>query len=153
MRTAIQIILGVVVIGLVYVLYHTIVDPWKDFQAIQHQTEMTRARMDHVRTALSTYRDGHEDYPASLDLLVPFVKTDSTLRSRDLAAVFPVPGGGTFVADSLPFSPRTGARFEYEIVHDDTSGVSIYYLKDPDSDDVIGSQTVNPALRNVASWE
>lgn len=153
MRTAIQIVLGLVVVGLVYVLYHTIVDPWSDYQAIQHQTELTRARMSNVRTALIEYRDNSEDYPGSLDTLVTYVKTDSVFTSRDLSEVFTVPGGGVFVPDSLPFSPRTGARFEYEIVTDDTSGVAIYYLKDPDSEDHIGSQTPNPALRNVASWE
>lgn len=153
MRIAIQLILGVVILGLVYVLYRTIVDPWKDYQAIELKTEMTRTRMGHVRTALTSYRDGNEDYPETLDLLVPFVKRDSALQRRDLSVVFPMPRGGVFVADSLPFSPRTGARFDYEVVDDDTSGVSIYYLKDPDSEDVIGSQTPNPALRNVASWE
>ena len=64
-----------------------------------------------------------------------------------------MPGGGAFVADSLPFSPRTGTRFEYELVSNDTSGVTIYYVKDPDSEDHIGAQEPNPALRNVASWE
>ena len=57
------------------------------------------------------------------------------------------------MADSLPFSPRTGTRFEYELVSNDTSGVTIYYVKDPDSEDHIGAQEPNPALRNVASWE
>lgn len=153
MRTAIQVILGIAVIGLVYVLYHTIVDPWNEYEATEFQTELTRARMSHVRTALINFRDENGDYPSSLDSLVYFVKSDSALSSQDLSEVFIVPGGGAFVADSLPFSPRTGARFEYELVSNDTLGVTIYYVKDPDSEDYIGAQEANPALRNVASWE
>lgn len=153
MRTAIQILLGVVVLGLVYVLYHTIVDPWNEHEAKEFQTEMTRARMDHIRSALIDYRDLGGAYPSTLDSLVHFVKTDSSMVGQDLNNMFEVPGGGAFVADSLPFSPRSGTRFVYEIVEDDSAGVAIYYLKDPDSEDAIGSQTPNPALRNVASWE
>ena len=153
MRTAIQVILGVAVIGLTYVLYHTIVDPWNEYEATELQTELTRARMGHVRTALISFRDENGGYPSSLDSLAHFVKSDSALSSRDFSEVFVVPGGGAFVADSLPFSPRTGTRFEYELVSNDTSGVTIYYVKDPDSEDHIGAQEANPALRNVASWE
>jgi len=153
MRTAIQILLGVVVLGLVYVLYHTILDPWNEHETKQFQTELTRARMDHVRTALIDFRDAADAYPSSLDSLALYVKTDSSYASTDLSRVFMVPGGGAFVADSLPFSPRTGARFEYELVSDDTLGVTIYYLKDPDSEDYIGAQNPNPTSRNVASWE
>ena len=153
MRIALQILLGVVVIGLIYVLYHTIVDPWEEHQATEFQTEMTRARMDHIRTALIDFRDDVDHYPSSLDSLVLYIKTDSSYAARDLSTVFVVPGGGAFVADSLPFSPRTGSRFEFELAEDDSAGVSIYYLKDPDTEDAIGSRTANPALRNVASWE
>ena len=153
MRTAIQVILGVAVLGLAYVLYHTIVDPWNEYEATEFQTELTRARMGHVRTALINFRDENGAYPSSLDSLALFVKSDSALNSRGLNEVFFVPGGGAFVADSLPFSPRTGTRFEYELVSNDTSGVTIYYVKDPDSEDHIGAQEANPALRNVASWE
>lgn len=153
MRTAIQLILGVVVIGLAYLLYHTITDPWEEYQVGEFTTELTRARMANVRSALIDFRDVHDGYPTSLDSLVHFLKTDSAFSSQDLNVVFPVPRGGVFVADSLPFSPRTGKPFDFQIVSDDTSGVSIYYLKDPDTEDHIGSETPNPALRNVASWE
>ena len=153
MRTAIQVLLGVAALGLTYVLYHTIVDPWNEYEATEFQTELTRARMSHARTALISFRDENGAYPPSLDSLVYFVKSDSAFGSRDLSEVFIMPGGGAFVADSLPFSPRTGTRFEYELVSDDTSGVTIYYVKDPDSADHIGAQEANPASRNVASWE
>ncbi|MDX1438701.1 MAG: hypothetical protein R3284_02255 [Rubricoccaceae bacterium] len=153
MRTAIQVILGVVVIALGYFLYRTITDPWNEHQADQRLTELTRARMDNARTALIRYRDTNENYPSTLDSLVLFVKTDSTLATMDLNEVFAVPGG-SFNADSLPFSPRPPhSRFGYELFSDDTTGVTIYYLKDPDSEDHIGAQTPDPAFRNAASWE
>lgn len=154
MRTAIQIILGVVVLALIYFLYRTITDPWQEHQAEERLTELTRARMDHARAALIRYRDNNDNYPGTLDSLVTFIKTDSALSSMDLNTVFAVPNGGAFNPDSLPYSPRVPhSEFEYELFSNDTTGVTIYYLKDPDTEDHIGSQTPDPAFRNAASWE
>lgn len=154
MRTAIQLILGVIVIALIYFLFRTITDPWKEHEAKERITELTRTRMDHARTALIRYRDNNDNYPSTLDSLVMFVKSDSALSSMDLNDVFPGAGGGSFNADSLPFSPRDPySAFEYELYEDDTTGVVVYYLKDPDSADHIGAQVPDPAFRNAASWE
>ncbi|NNF59529.1 MAG: hypothetical protein HKN04_14935 [Rhodothermaceae bacterium] len=154
MRLAIQLVLAVVIAIGAYALYRTITDPWEEYQENELQTELTRARMDHIRTALIEYRSADRDYPSTLDSLVLFVRTDSAYIGEDLNEVFPMPGGRAFVPDSLPFSPRTGNPFVYQLVRDDTSGVEIYYLQDPDvPEDFIGAETPDPARRNAASWE
>ncbi|MDX1419827.1 MAG: hypothetical protein R3181_07670 [Rubricoccaceae bacterium] len=155
LRIGIQIVLAVVIAVGVYYLYRTITDPWEAYEAEQFQTELTRARMDHIRTALIEHRDQTERYPGSLDSLVAFVKTDSVYQSADLGEVFAMPeGAGAFVPDSLPYSPRTGSPFIYDIVRNDSTGVEIYYLQDPDvPEDYIGAREVDPARRNAASWE
>lgn len=153
MRLAIQLVLGIVIAIGAYALYRTITDPWNEFQAKEFQTEMTRARMDHIRTALIEYRGARDTYPSTLDSLELFVRTDSAYMGEDLNATFPVPGGGEFMVDSLSQSPRTGQPFEYRVVRNDSTGVEIYYLKDPDSEDFIGAETPDPARRNAASWE
>ena len=131
-RIGIQLVLAVVIAVGAYLLYRTITDPWAEYEAEQLETQLTRARMDHIRTALIDFRDDTNRYPGSLDTLVTYVKTDSVYAGEDLAEVFPVPGQGAFTPDSLPFSPRSGRPFIYDIVRDDTSGVEIYYLQDPD---------------------
>ncbi|HLT45832.1 MAG TPA: hypothetical protein VK002_01275 [Rubricoccaceae bacterium] len=154
MRLGIQIVLAVVIVVGAWYLYRTITEPWEAYQREQRATTMTRARMDHIRTALIEYRDQTERYPRSLDTLVTFVKTDSVFQTEDLSEVFPLPPGASFNPDSLPFSPRTGTPFIYDVVRNDSTGVEIYYLQDPDvPEDYIGAREPDPARRNAASWE
>ena len=153
-RIGIQLVLAAVIAVGAYLLYRTITEPWEAYEAEQFQTQLTRARMDHIRTALIDFRDETNRYPGSLDSLVLFVRTDSVYGEEDLDEVFPVPGAGTFTPDSLPFSPRTGRPFVYDVVRDDSAGVEIYYLQDPDNaEDYIGARDPDPARRNAASWE
>ena len=147
---AIRIVLGLAIIGLVVWLFFVTVVPAQRAEAAERQTELTRLRMDDVRTALIAYRDSLGRYPGSLDSLALFARTDSTFNARiDRQEERPAP----LVLDSLAYSPRTGNRFDYEVVRD-TSGLVIYWLGDPDvPGDSIGSRDPNPALRNAASWE
>ena len=154
LRIGIQVALALLIAAGAYYLYRTINDPWQAYQTEQLATELTRARMDHLRTALIEYRDQEERYPAALDTLVTFVKTDSVYQGQDLGEIFPVPGGRAFNPDSLPYSPRSGTPFVYEIARNDSTGVEIYYLQDPDvPEDYIGAREPDPARRNAASWE
>jgi len=153
-RIAIQIVLGVLILALGYFLYINITRPYDDFKEQERQTTLTRERMDDVRTSLIAFRNANDDYPATLDSLVLFARGDSALNAQ--AAVVMEENDkrlSPFAVDSLPFSPRTGARFNYEIVSDTTETV-IYWLQDPDvPSDSIGSRRVDPAQRNAASWE
>lgn len=147
---ALRIFLGLLIIGLIVWLFFVTVVPAQQAEAAQRQTELTRLRMDDVRTGLIAYRDEAGRYPDTLDSLVAFARTDSTFNARIAAQeerLAPVS------VDSLMYSPRTGAPFNYTVVRD-TSGLEIYWLGDPDAvGDSIGSRDPNPALRNAASWE
>jgi type II secretory pathway pseudopilin PulG len=147
---AIRALLGLLIVGLVVVLFFVTVVPAQRAAAAERETELTRERMSDLRTALIAYRDSLEGYPSTLDSLVLFVRTDSAFNAQIEAEeerLRPIN------VDSLVYSPRTGARFNYEVVQD-TSGVEIYWLGDPDMEaDSIGSRDPNPALRNAASWE
>ena len=59
--------------------------------------------------------------------------------------------GPGFNPDSLLFSPRTGDRFVYAL--NDTGRVAIYLLKDPNTEDQIGSAVPDVTQLNAASWE
>ena len=145
-------LLALVILVLIGVLYYVTVVPAQRAEASQLEAELVRERMGDVRTALITYRDSTNTYPSTLDSLVLFARTDSTLRSQ-IEGMDPEERRRPFSVDSLPYSPRTGARFNYE-VDSDTSGTEIYWLSDPDMpEDSIGSRTPNPGLRNAASWE
>jgi type II secretory pathway pseudopilin PulG len=146
LNKAIQFILAIVIAGLGYVLYLSITEPYEAVERRKEVTRQTRERMSDVRTALIMYQRDNERYPLTLDSLVAYVQTDSLIG----VAADSIFGVG-FLADSLVYSPRTGRIFEYAV--NDTSRVKIYLLKDPDSEDVVGSLQPDITLLNASSWE
>ena len=145
-QTGIQIILGIVIVGLAYFLYQSITEPYERIERKQEITEQTRTRMSQVRTALVDYERDSAAYPDSLNLLLQHIRGDSILSTRQ-DSVF----GGPVNLDSLFYSPRTGNRFQYTV--SDTGRVETYLLEDPDTDDKIGTLTGDPTRANAASWE
>lgn len=145
-RTVIQVVLAIIIVGLAYWLYVSIYEPWEVVERREAQTRATRARMDDIRSALIRYQERHQRFPLSLDSLQMWVATDSVIQSH-ADSLF----GQGFNPDSLIYSPRTGKEFEYAV--NDTARVRIYRLKDPDSDDVIGTLEPDPTRLNTASWE
>lgn len=145
-RTGIQVGLGIVILVLAYFLYRSITEPYDRIERQQRITEQTRERMSNIRTALIDYERDSTSYPDSLNILVQHIQSDSILATRQ-DSVF----GGALNLDSLLFSPRSGNPFQYTV--SDTGRVETYLLKDPDTDDQIGTLSGDPTETNVASWE
>lgn len=146
LRTGVQIVLGLLILGLGYFLYYSITEPYAEIERQQQITEQTRERMSHIRTALIDYERDSASFPDSLELLLEHVQNDSVLANQQ-DSVF----GGPINIDSLLYSPRTGNRFQYSL--SDTGQVETYLLEDPDTDDQIGTLTGDPTQTNAASWE
>lgn len=145
-RIGIQIILGLAIVGLGYWLYVSITEPWQVIERQEELTQMTRERMSDVRSALRRYEERNDRFPSTLDSLHVWVRTDSTIQAqRD--SLF----GADANLDSLIFSPRTGSPFEYAV--NDTARVMMYELRDPDSNDRIGTLQPDPTELNAATWE
>lgn len=145
LRTGLQVLLGIIIVVLGYWLYVSITEPWAVVEQERAMTEQTRERMDDVRTALIRYQRTNQRFPSSLDSLMIWVQQDSIIQANQ-DSLF-----GDLSLDSLTFSPRTGKRFEYAL--NDTGRVAVYLLKDPDSEDQIGSEAPDVTLLNAASWE
>ena len=145
-RIGVQIVLAIVILGLGYWLYLSITEPWEVVERQQEMTERTRQRMDDVRAALIRFEERQGRFPATLDSLQMWVRTDSLIQVRS-DSIF----GEQFNPDSLIYSPRTGAQFDYAV--NDTARVMMYRLQDPDTDDVIGTLEPDPTQLNAASWE
>lgn len=145
LRTGLQVLLGIIIVVLGYWLYVSITEPWAVVEQERAMTEQTRERMDDVRSALIRYQRTNQRFPSSLDSLMIWVRQDSIIQVNQ-DSLF-----GGLSLDSLTFSPRTGKRFEYAL--NDTGRVAVYLLKDPDSEDQIGSEAPDVTLLNAASWE
>ena len=146
LRTAIQVLLAIVILVLFYWLYVSITAPYAAVERAREITELTRDRMELVRTSLISHEREEDRFPGSLDSLVMWVRSDSFMVSNRDSLL-----GTSFNLDSLIYSPRTGNRFLYSV--NDTGRVAIYLLKDPDSEDQIGSELPDVTQLNAASWE
>jgi hypothetical protein len=146
----ISVILTIAILVLGYVLYRSITAPWEEVKQREKVTELVRHRMGNVRTALVEYQRNNNRFPATLDSLVVFLKTND--RMRELGdSLLREPPPLRYSPDSLIYSPRPPHnRFEYEL--NDTLRPMIYLLSDPDSRDHIGSLE-RTTLLNASSWE
>lgn len=147
LKIVIQIVLGLVIIALGYWLYVSITGPWDAVERERAITAMTRGRMDNVRIALIRHERAEDYFPGTLDSLMLWIRQDSLILSNP-DSVFDATG---IILDSLFYSPRTGNKFIYTL--NDTGRVKIYLLKDPDSNDHIGSETPDVTQLNAASWQ
>jgi len=145
-RLALQAVLGIAIIVLAYFLYVSITEPYQVIKRAKAMTQLTRDRMSDVRSGLIYYERANHRFPMTLDSLVQFVGSDSTVMASS-DSLF----GADFNLDSLIYSPRSGKPFEYAA--NDTAKVRIYLLKDPDSKDQIGSIESDITLLNAANWE
>lgn len=149
-----SIVFGIIILVLGYMLYHAIVDPYQKVIERERMTERVRQRMSNVRDALVHYKNRKGQFPPSnggLDSLVQFLKTDSLMVADGDSLFKMVPPGTPYEPDSIIYSLRPPhSKFEY--VLNDTLRPEIYLLRDPDTDDRIGSLE-RTTLLNAASWE
>jgi len=143
---AIQIGLGLVIVVLAYFLYDSITAPWEVVQAEHRLIDATRARMNQVRIALRHFDDANDRFPSSLDSLILYVSEDSIINLNPDSIFL-----GPFDLREFATSPRSETRFHYSL--NDTGRVSVYYLKDPDSDDYIGAMEPDISRLHAGSWE
>ncbi len=104
----ISIILAIIIIGLGYWLYRSIVDPYQEVIEREQMTERVRYRMSTVRDALIQYESRVDSFPPSeggLDSLVAFLKTDSLMKLRADSLFQPMDTTKQFHPDSLIYSP------------------------------------------------
>lgn len=146
LRTGVQVLLGIIIVGLAYFLYYSITEPYDKIERQQQLTEQTRDRMSDIRTALIDFERDSGSFPDSLAVLRTHIQNDSVLSTAQ-DSIF----GESVNLDSLFHSPRSGNRFQYAV--SDTGRVETYLLQDPDSDDKIGTLSGDPTLTNAASWE
>ena len=152
-RTVLQIVLAIVIVVLGYVLYSSIRGPQEAYERELALTETTRARMGTIRDAMRSYERQYDRFPTTLDSLMMAIEADSFFVARR-DSIFDLAEGATINTDSLPYSPRDG-RFDLTVVRDDSTGVEVYLLEDPASDDFIGTDDPSRAagMLNAASWE
>ncbi|MDZ7681322.1 MAG: hypothetical protein U5J63_06290 [Fodinibius sp.] len=148
-----SVVLGIIIIGLGYYLYRSIVDPYQKVIEREQMTKKVRYQMGNVRDALVQYERKVGNFPPTkggLDTLVSWLKTDSLMVAQGDSLFSPLNENETYDPDSLIYSPRPPhPKFEYTL--NDTLRPQIYLLKDPATEDKIGSLTQTTQL-NAGNW-
>ncbi len=146
------IILGVLILGLSWYLYRSLVDPYQEVLEEREMVERERHRMEVTRDALVQYRRTKGNFPPTdggLDSLVAFLKTDEDMVARG-DSIFRFRPPSTYSPDSVVYSPRPPHnRFEYTL--NDTVRPPLYLLENPGTDDRIGDLERTTRL-NAPNW-
>jgi len=146
------ILLGVIIIGMSYWLYRSLVDPYQKVLEEREMVERERHRMEVARDALVQYKTRKGNFPPSeggLDSLVAFLKSDSMMVERG-EELFEFRPPSSYDPDSVIFSPRPPHnKFEYTL--NDTLRPPLYVLENPGSEDKIGDLERTTML-NAPNW-
>ncbi len=146
----IGIFLTLVILALTYVLYDSIVTPYREVMAKQEEAAQVRERMQSIRDALIAYQRAKETFPKELSELVTFLRSDPSQANRPDSLYTGPLNPPPLDLDTFILSPRNGKPFEYAL--NDTLRPMVYLLKDPDSEDRIGSLE-RTTLLNASSWD
>lgn len=146
-----SVVLGVIILALSWLLYDSIVTPYKVVEERMAETERVRARMLSLKDALVQYESRFGHFPPTeggLDSIVAYLQTDSLMVAMGDTLFQQIPPL-TYSPESIILAPRSGERFSYTL--NDTLRPPLYLLEDPDSDDLIGSLS-RTTMRNAPNW-
>jgi hypothetical protein len=77
MKTIIQIVLGVIVVVLAYLLYDSLMEPIRFNKAVEHRKELVVQRLKDIRELQVAYKDRYGRFAGGFDTLINFYKFDS----------------------------------------------------------------------------
>ena len=145
-------VLGITIILLSWLLYDSIVTPYKVVEEQKAETERVRTRMLTLKDVIVNYEARYGHFPPTdggLDSVVTYLSTDSLMISMGdslFRQMLPL----QYSPESMVVSPRdTSLRFLY--TRNDTIRPPLYLLEDPMTDDAVGSLS-RTTMRNAPNW-
>jgi hypothetical protein len=145
-------VLGITIILLSWLLYDSIVTPYKVVEEQKAETERVRTRMLTLKDAIVNYEARYGHFPPTdggLDSVVTYLSTDSLMISMGDSLFRQMPPL-QYSPESMVVSPRdTSLRFLY--TRNDTIRPPLYLLEDPMTDDAVGSLS-RTTMRNAPNW-
>ncbi len=145
-------VFGITIILLSWLLYDSIVTPYKVVEEQKAETERVRTRMLTLKDAIVNYEARYGHFPPTdggLDSVVTYLSSDSLMISMGdslFRQMLPL----QYSPESMVVSPRdTSLRFLY--TRNDTIRPPLYLLKDPMTNDAVGSLS-RTTMRNAPNW-
>ena len=147
-----SVVFGVAILFLSWLLYDSIVTPYKVVEERKAETERVRTRMLSLKDAIVNYEARYGHFPPTeggLDSVVAYLSTDSLMIAMGDSLFRQMPPL-TYSPESNIVSPReSAATFLY--TRNDTIRPPLYLLEDPDTDDAVGSLS-RTTMRNAPNW-
>jgi hypothetical protein len=145
-------VFGITIILLSWLLYDSIVTPYKVVEEQKAETERVRTRMLTLKDAIVNYEARYGHFPPTdggLDSVVTYLSTDSLMISMGDSLFRQMPPL-QYSPESMVVRPRdTSLRFLY--TRNDTIRPPLYLLEDPMTDDAVGSLS-RTTMRNAPNW-
>lgn len=145
-------VFGITIILLSWLLYDSIVTPYKVVEEQKAETERVRTRMLTLKDVIVNYEGRYGHFPPTdggLDSVVTYLSTDSLMISMGDSLFRQMPPL-QYSPESMVVSPRdTSLRFLY--TRNDTIRPPLYLLEDPMTDDAVGSLS-RTTMRNAPNW-
>lgn len=145
-------VFGITIILLSWLLYDSIVTPYKVVEEQKAETERVRTRMLTLKDAIVNYEARYDHFPPTdggLDSVITYLSTDSLMISMGDSLFRQMPPL-QYSPESMVVSPRdTSLRFLY--TRNDTIRPPLYLLEDPMTDDAVGSLS-RTTMRNAPNW-
>ena len=145
-------VFGITIILLSWLLYDSIVTPYKVVEEQKAETERVRTRMLTLKDAIVNFEARYGHFPPTdggLDSVVTYLSTDSLMISMGDSLFRQMPPL-QYSPESMVVSPRdTSLRFLY--TRNDTIRPPLYLLEDPMTDDAVGSLS-RTTMRNAPNW-
>ena len=145
-------VLGITIILLSWLLYDSIVTPYKVVEEQKAETQRVRTRILTLKDVIVNYEARYGHFPPTdggLDSVVIYLSTDSLMISMGDSLFRQMPPL-QYSPESMVVSPRdTSLRFLY--TRNDTIRPPLYLLEDPMTDDAVGSLS-RTTMRNAPNW-
>jgi len=86
MKTVVQIVLGVAILVLAYMLYDSLMEPIRFNKNVEYRKELVVERLKDIRTLEVAYKDTYGRFAGSFDTLINFYKNDSLKIVRQVGS-------------------------------------------------------------------
>ncbi|MDR2563958.1 MAG: hypothetical protein LBC98_08470 [Prevotellaceae bacterium] len=87
MKTILQIVIGIAIAVLAYLLYDSLMHPIRFNQAVQHRKDLVVERLIDIRSLQSSYKDEHGKFTESFDSLIHYFKEGNVSVVRQIGSM------------------------------------------------------------------
>ena len=87
MKTVLQIVIGIAIVVLAYLLYDSLMHPIRFNKEVEHRKALVVDRLKDIRDLQSAFKDEHGKFTSSFDTLIAYYKTGNVSVVRQIGSM------------------------------------------------------------------